>query len=79
MNTSLERLQSIDLGDLDDVEGCQARWIIEVKKTLKVEYQDHLTHDKFNSLSITKVKLACWLGEARDTMCRQAEVMARQK
>ena len=57
----------------------QVRWIEEVKKKLKVECEDNLTQDKFNSSSITKVTLSCWLGTARDIMCQQAELMARQK
>lgn len=79
LNNSLARLQGFELDELDDVVCSQEEWINEVKKKLKVEESDYLTHDKFNSSSINKVTLAGWLGSARDIMCQQAEMMAKQK
>ena len=46
---------------------------------MKVEDEDNLTQNKFNSSTITKVTLAGWLNGARDIMCRQAEMMAQQE
>ena len=77
LNRSLSRLQSFDLGELEDVEGCQARWFDMVQSALRVEDEYQLTEQKF--MSSTKPVLCSWLAEARDVMARQREMMDNMK
>lgn len=72
LNRSFNRLQMLDIDDLDDVQACQERWIDEVKKKLNCE-EDDLTAEKFSGP--TKVVSSRWLAEAREIICRQRDVM----
>ena len=77
INHSFTRLQTFDLGELEDVEGCEARWLGVVKSTLKVQDRNQLTADKF--MGPTKQVLSRWLEEAQDVMGRQRDMMDNMK
>ena len=77
LDTSFKQLQSFDVDELDEVEAAQRQWIEEAKKELKCTEEDNLTADLFNKLN--KPVLCRWLEEARDTMCRQREMMESMK
>jgi hypothetical protein len=77
LDTSFRQLQSIDCADLDDVEACKSQWIYEAMQKLKCVDQDHLSAKLFNGQ--TKEVLTRWIADARDIMCRQAEVMGSLK
>ena len=75
MNTSVARLQLIDINDLDDIIGSKARWVNMVKQKLNVELEGNLQFGAFNSSSITKKTLATWTADAREIMTRQGELI----
>lgn len=77
LNTSLSRLQCLDIDGLEDVEACQERWFAEVMKALKVEEENKLTTEKFSVQ--TKAVSSRWLADAQDIMFRQREMMDSMK
>jgi hypothetical protein len=77
LNNSYCRLQQIDLDGLEDVEGCQARWLDEVQKKLNCPAEFDLKANKFAAPN--KPVLAKWLEEASDIMCRQRDIMFNMK
>ena len=77
LNRSFNRLQSLDIDDLEDVQACQESWIDKVKKKLNCEEEDHLTAEKFSGP--TKAVSSRWLAEAREIICRQRDVMDSMK
>ena len=75
LNKSFARLQEFDLDDLDDVVACQERWLVDVKRKLKVDDEEAMTTERFAGPS--KAVLSGWLADARSVMGRQRDVMSR--
>jgi len=76
LNASYCRLQRFDLDGLEDVVGCQARWLEEVQQKLNWDGEEIETK-KFAGQN--KPVLAEWLAEATDIMCRQRDYMSDMK
>lgn len=77
LDTSFRQLQTFDVDELDSVEAAQRQWIDEAKMELKCTEEDNLTADLFARPN--KPVLCRWLGEARDIMCRQREMIESLK
>ena len=75
LNKSFARLQEFDLDDLDDVVACQERWLVDVKRKLKVDDEEAMTTERFAGPS--KAVLSGWLADARSVMGRQRDVMSK--
>ena len=77
LNNSYSRLQGFDLSGLDDVEGCQCRWLEDVKEKLKCTEEFDLKASKFSGPN--KPILARWLEDATDIICRQRDFLDNMK
>ena len=76
-NQSIERLQSFDWDELEDVESGAACWFTEVKEKLKCRFESEMTSERF--MVLTKSVLSNWLATAAGTMMKQANMMMELK
>lgn len=75
LDKSYQRLQMLNLDDLEDVEACQARLIADMMKETKCDDEGQLKLEKFMAPpAITKKVLARWLESACDLIMRQREL-----
>ena len=54
LNKSFARLQEFDLDDLDDVVACQERWLVDVKRKLKVDDEEAIAAGAVNEVVVLK-------------------------
>ena len=76
-NQSIERLQSFDWDQLENVEGDAACWFSEAKEKLKCKHEREMTAEKF--MVLTKSVMSNWLATAADVMSNQTDMMLELK